>query len=244
MSVAARALASWWVGSDRASRRNLLARSGKDPLPVRVRALGGDVVWIRPGSSDRMVVMDTFLRRLHLPPDGADVRTILDLGGNTGLTARHFAHRYPRAAILCVEMDPENAELARRNLASVRERARVIEAAAWSCSGSVSYSLAPGAEWAARIQWGGDRRALAMSLDEITRGLERIDYVKMDVEGSEAELLGAPGEWTRKVRDIKVEVHEPYSIDRCVADLRRAGFDARPFSNRYRLVVGRNRRNA
>jgi FkbM family methyltransferase len=243
MSVA-RALAAWWVTADETSRRNLLSPAPSEPLPVRIRALAGEEIWIRPGTSDRMVVMDTFLKRLHLPPRGADVRTILDLGANTGLTARDLAYRYPRADLLCVEMDPENAELARRNLAPIEDRARVIEAAAWTCTGTVRYSLSAGAEWAARVESDGERRALAMSLEDITRGIARIDYVKMDVEGTEAELLGAPGEWIQKVRDIKVEVHEPYSIDRCIADLRRAGFDARPFSYRYRLVVGRNRRKA
>ena len=242
MIRAARVLAAWWVTSDRASLHNLLSSSGNEPVPVRIRALAGDEVWIRPGSSDRMVVMDTFLRRLHLPPRGADVRTIIDLGGNTGLTARHLAHRYPEAEILCVEMDAGNAGLARRNLAPVGDRARVLEAAAWKASGFVSYSLSPGAEWAASIESRGDRHAVAMSLDEITRGFTRVDFLKMDVEGSEADLLGAPGPWIQKVRDIKVEVHEPYSIGRCIADLESAGFEARPFSSRYRLVVGRRRK--
>jgi FkbM family methyltransferase len=239
---AARGLAAWWVTSDGTSRRNLLSGEGAEALPVRIRALGGGEVWVRPGSSDRMVVMDTFLRRLHLPPPDAAVETILDLGANTGLTARHLAHRYPRARILCVEMDAENAELARRNLAPLGARAAVLEAAASIRSGTVRYSLAVGAEWAARVEADGDRHAPAMSLDEITRDFAWIDYVKMDVEGSESELLGAPGAWAEKVRDIKVEVHEPYSIARCVADLEAAGFEARPFSTRYRLVCGRKRR--
>ena len=244
MIAAARFLGAYLVTSDRSSLQNLLSTSAGEPLPVRLRGLAGNAVWVRPGSSDRMVVIDTFLRRIHLPPRGAEVRTILDLGANTGLTARDFAHRYPRAQILCVEMDSANAELARRNLAVVNERAHVVEAAAWTCSGTVSYSLSPGAEWAAHIEASGERHAVAMSLDEITEGLPHIDFVKMDVEGAEAKLLSKPGEWIRKVRDIKVEVHEPYSIAQCLTDLDAAGFDARVFSSRYRLVVGRNRRRA
>ena len=141
-----------------------------------------------------------------------------------------------------MEMDAANAELARRNLGPVSERARVVEAAAWTCSGTVTYSLSAGAEWAAHIESGGDRQAVACVP---RRDHARVRARRLREDGRRRRGSG-PARRARavdpKVRDIKVEVHEPYSIERYLADLESAGFDARVFSTRYRLVVGRNRR--
>lgn len=65
-----------------------------------------------------------------------------------------------------------------------------------------------------------------------------IDYVKMDIEGAECEVLRAAVEWAAQGRSIKVEVHDRYIVESCIADLRRLGFDA--WSDVYReySIVG------
>jgi hypothetical protein len=53
-----------------------------------------------------------------------------------------------------------------------------------------------------------------------------IDFVKMDIEGAERELLKAGGEWTQNVRCVKVEIHPPYSLSECLNDFQRLGMRA------------------
>jgi hypothetical protein len=53
-----------------------------------------------------------------------------------------------------------------------------------------------------------------------------VDYVKMDIEGSEREVLRTNTEWAAAVRSLKVEVHEPYTVGNCVRDLEALGFRA------------------
>jgi hypothetical protein len=64
-----------------------------------------------------------------------------------------------------------------------------------------------------------------------------VDYVKMDVEGAERELLRSPG-WNEQVRCIKVEVDEPYTLEECVTDLRRLGFTAQIDQDHWACVSG------
>jgi hypothetical protein len=55
---------------------------------------------------------------------------------------------------------------------------------------------------------------------------EMVDYLKVDIEGAESELFKAGGSWSERVRVLKVEVHERYSVAECIADLSRLAFSA------------------
>src|SRR3954452_929666 len=121
-------------------------------VALRVRPLGGETVWIRPGTSDASVLRDTFFDRYHVPPGGLrPVRSILDLGSNIGLTVADLAVRFPDARVLGVELDRSNAALAARNIAPWRDRAEVLHAAVWTSSGEVAYAGDPWEEWGFKV---------------------------------------------------------------------------------------------
>jgi hypothetical protein len=102
-------------------------RDGSTMVPLRLRAIGGDALWIRNAGSDHKALYDAFFFHYQDPP--ADCRSpalILDLGANIGTTMVYFAHRYPAARIVGVEMDPDNARLCRRNIAHLGARCCLI----------------------------------------------------------------------------------------------------------------------
>ena len=218
-------------------------------VAVRVRALGGAAVGLRRGTSDALVARDTFMGAAHLPPaELREVSSVLDLGANIGLTVAHLAHLHPVARVLGVEMDPESARLASRNVARWADRAEVRHAAVWTREGQVGFRGRGGGEYARRVEafalpddlWLGS--APAFTLDQLVDAAAGadgwVDYVKMDVEGAEAALLAAPGAWARRVRAIKVEVHPPYTLRRCLDDLLALGFCVRPDARSAACAVG------
>jgi FkbM family methyltransferase len=214
------------------------ARQADGRVAVRVRALGGKPVWLRPGTSDVTVLRETFLGRYHLPPpelQAGQVRRILDLGANIGLTVAHYAVLYPQARILGVELDAGNARLAQRNVRAWADRAEVRHAAVWPAEGTVAYRLVPGEEYGARVDPQADvsrpacASAPALSLSRLVdehRAGHLVDFVKIDVEGAEVDIL-LPGPWADHVRALKVEVHAPFTVEACVRALERCGFAAR-----------------
>lgn len=219
------------------------------PVAVRVRELGGGEVWVRPGSTDVSVLIDTFMRRFHLPPEtvsAQDARTIWDLGANVGYTAAHLAALHPHARVWAVELDGSNAELARRNLAAYGDRCRLLEAGVWVSEGTVRYRPDAGNEWGLRIvqdpqaDVGAGATAPALTLNRLAEltGAERVDYVKMDIEGAEEQVLASATEWAALVAAIKVEVHAPYSTARCSEDLRALGFRTLPDARHPACVIG------
>lgn len=205
-------------------------------VDLRVKPLGGASIAIRPKSSDIYVLWSTFIRKRHLPPelpDRSEPKVIWDLGSNIGLTVAHVASLYPDASVVGVELDESNVRLCERNIGPWSERCTVLQGAVWPTDGEVHYEVELGHEHGLRAS--SDPRldgsmgasAPAYSLNTLLRehaAANGVDYVKMDIEGAEREVLRRNTEWARRVRVIKVEVHEPYSIDDCRADLERVGF--------------------
>ena len=214
-------------------------------VALRITDLNGETVWCRSGLADLGVVYDTFAGRYHLPPGEArPVRTILDLGANIGLTAAHLATLFPEARILAVELDRDNCELARRNTACFGARVEVLHGAVWSESGEVRYGGLRESGYAIGETGGRERRAPAFTVEQLIErlGAEEVDYVKMDIEGAEREVLAAGAAWLGRVRTIKVEVHPDkasflYRVGDCIEELRRRGFACRPEARHHACVT-------
>lgn len=217
-------------------------------VPLRIRELGGGTIHCRSGLSDLGVVYDTFCGCYHPPPDGiGEVRTILDLGSNIGLTVAHMAAVYPEARILGVELDAGNFELAQRNTSAYGERCRILHAAVWHEAREVAYAGARESGYAI-VSGEGNAQTTAVPgvtvdalIEELGGG--EIDYVKMDIEGAEKEVLANAGSWLPRVRSIKVEVHPEkastlYTLGDCIDDLVRHGFDCAVDPRHHACIVG------
>jgi FkbM family methyltransferase len=217
----------------RAFKRNRAASDLElEPRPIRVKDLGDVVLWCRPGTVDYITLWDTFFYQYHLPLRPlANVRRVVDLGANIGLTALSFALRYPQADVLAVEMDANNATLCARNLAPFSPRCQVLQAAVWSNSGAIEYEddsihLAGHRVSNLGTVFGGTKkRAPAKTIDEIFRQFDitHVDYLKIDIEGAEAEVFRGQMGWARQVRSLGVEIHPPATYEQCQEVLSREG---------------------
>jgi len=201
------------------------------PIDLRIRKLADQAVWCRPGTSDPWVLWDVYYYGYHRPPLGLDsLNCIVDLGANVGYATADFLCRYPNARVVAVEMDPANASLATRNTLRFGPRCEVLNAAIWQTDGRVRYGGHE--EQGFRITESvsdrdvGQQTAPAWSLDHLFDHyrIELVDYLKMDIEGAEAELLRPPLAWAKRVRAMKVELHAPASFEDCEKALSESGF--------------------
>jgi FkbM family methyltransferase len=226
----------------RLENRTLRWPPDSPPLKLRLRPLGKRPLFLRPQASDVYVLQEILEPEPeHLPPPGGPdpPAVVWDLGANCGLTMADMACRFPSARVVGVELDPLNAELARRNVASFGDRCEVVQGAVWQEDGEVAYSD-EGLEIGHHVSGAtGDLRAPAWSIDTLferwTPDAE-VDYVKMDIEGAEPSVLKLNTEWAQRVRAINVEVHEPYSVEECAADLEQLGFTASTRENEGRVT--------
>jgi len=129
-----------------------------------------------------------------LPGKGAGA-TVLDIGANIGVFSR-WAFRHGAEKVVSFEPSPGNAECLRRNLANemAAGRAFVIEKGLWDTTTTVSFSatneLNPGSHCV--VENGkGEVTVPVVKLDDTFAelGLNRLDYIKMDIEGAEERAL-------------------------------------------------------
>jgi FkbM family methyltransferase len=145
-----------------------------------------------------------------------DARTtsprILDCGANVGLASLYFKRQYPDARITAFEADPELAALCARNLASNGAADVTVEAVAvWSESGTVRFQR-EGADSGAIEGTSAGLRAAAVSVPSLRLrdrlATERIDLLKLDIEGAELAVLTDCAPALGNVNAIVMDLHE------------------------------------
>jgi FkbM family methyltransferase len=228
------------VAADAAAARALraLLRGSSPPgrVTVGIRALEGRSVQLRSHTTDAEVAVATFAGGYHLPPPelGA-LRSIWDIGANIGLTTADLAERHPLAHVLALEPHPENFALAIANVAPYADRCTMLQSAAWSSDGRVGLQGEDGPQDGYRASDATSANLVeAVSLNTLLARHGAPDYVKIDVEGGESELLRNGTQWSVSVRCVSVECHPPYGLAACVSDLERLGFRTRAFPQSLR----------
>jgi FkbM family methyltransferase len=175
---------------------------------------------------------DIFVREhLAFTPQRPSPR-ILDCGANIGLATLWYKRRFTDARITAFEADPTLAAVLRRNLEVNHIRqVDVVEAAVWSSAGKVSF-YAEGADSGAVDAVSGETpgpriEVPAVRLRDWVSG-ERIDLLKLDIEGAELEVLRDCADVLGQVRAIHVEVHDfaadARRLPACLDLLQRSGF--------------------
>lgn len=213
-------------------------------MSFRVRSLGSRPVSVRPGTSDLVVLYETFGASYDMPPKILSPETttrIWDLGANIGLTVARYAAAFPQARISAVELDAANADLARNNVIAFAPRCEVITGAVWVEDGTIQYVIDEGMEHGAHVTGGTagsrTRTSPAWSLNTLLKDDARVDFIKMDIEGAEALVLRQNTEWAGKVACLKVECHTPYTVTQAAADLEALGYDVVQDSKHWASVL-------
>jgi FkbM family methyltransferase len=194
--------------------------TGGAPLAFHPTCLGGNTIWCRPGTSDWSSLADLLFQQFYLPARFLqNPKVIVDLGCNVGYTTAHFAATYPTARVVAVELESGNFTMALKNTDAWRDRVTVLNAAIWSNDGYVnfggplddSYQVVASANVPAEpTEQPVNGLAKSITMASLLRDLNtsHIDYLKMDIEGAEDEvILKSDCSWLRHVSELKIELH-------------------------------------
>jgi FkbM family methyltransferase len=194
-----------------ALRRAMWAARPGTVVPVPVPGLPHPVL-LRARTSDADVFEQIFAdEQAHIDLTGSP-RLIIDAGANIGLTAVLFAHRYPDATVVALEVDADNFGLLERN---TRPYSNIVawHRGLWHGVTRMKIANPDARAWAYRGEEAeGEADSVAALgvadiLDEL--GFQRADLVKIDIEGGEIEIFTVGVErWIDRVDTIAVETHD------------------------------------
>lgn len=144
-------------------------------------------------------------------------KVILDVGANVGLFTCWAAQRNPTAAIIAIEPFPRNFDRLMEHVDQngFGQRVEAVQAALSSSKGTARLSTAAEASQMFRLtseQAAGSVEVATLTLAGIVEHMRHgtIDLMKMDIEGSEYEvLLSTPAATFSRIRRISLEYHQP-----------------------------------
>jgi FkbM family methyltransferase len=196
------------------------------PRANRVRKIrvGHETITYRLNPGDIQSVREVLIDEVYRPPFESRPRVVVDLGANIGLTSLYYLLTLAPECVIAVEPDPENAALARRNLADFE--VDVVEAAVAAQAGWVRFASS-GESNLGRISSNGDMIVRAITMPEVVELCPggHIDLLKVDIEGGEGDLFGGDCSWLTKVSTIIAELHPDLTDVSAVIDrIGAAGF--------------------
>lgn len=222
---------TWWrllVNSKRLNyyqKKNTASTSHKTGAArgYRIRWLSGVLpLYLRTFAGDIRIFYEVFWERVYWLPATflRDPRVIVDAGANVGMTGVYFSVAYPGARVYCIEPDPDNVRVLKMNLRRQLEQGSVVLAAAalYDHDGWVNlagegwaYNHAVGKETEEGARVPAGMRVPAITPETMIRqwGLEKIDLLKIDIEGAEDNLFRGALEWLEIVETILLEIHSP-----------------------------------
>jgi FkbM family methyltransferase len=143
-------------------------------------------------------------------------RVIVDAGANIGLASIFYANRYPDAKIIAIEPEPSNYEMLRKNVA-LYPNVVPIRAALWNKKKLLSGSPIVTGHHAYQVREEhelddeghcGSIRGLSLRELMTDLGIQQIDLLKVDIEGSEKEVFEDSANWIQQVGVIAIEIHD------------------------------------
>lgn len=146
---------------------------------------------------------------------------VLDCGAHVGVFTQRALDQ-GAAKVVAIEPDPIQIECLRRNFAREIESGRVIlvEKGVWSSSGTLPLNVGVENSGMSSLvtETGGDTLDIPVTtIDELVAdlALERVDYIKLDIEGAEREALEGGFATIRKShpRILLEAYHRPDDMD-------------------------------
>jgi FkbM family methyltransferase len=183
------------------------------------------------GASCHFIYQEVFEQEIYKFKTSSECPFIVDAGANIGLSVIYFKRLFPKSRILAFEPDADVFEVLSENVQAFGlGDVTLVKKALWNEDTRLEFRR-EGAD-AGRISVGSyDGRetihVLATRLDQYVRG-EKIDFLKVDIEGAETMVLADCAPLLKSVDRIFVEYHsfvdKSQTLGELIAILQDAGF--------------------
>ena len=166
---------------------------------------------VRGMTSDVQAFIEVFIFKIYKIPR-EEVTTIMDIGANVGYASIYFAHFFPSARIIAVEPEGSNYQMLVKNTMDHRNIV-CVQSAIWSHETELALQNPQASNWAFHYKEASNARSGDVIKSQTLSGLmaqfnmERLNLLKIDIEGGERGLFAAGTEWLSLVDCLQIEIH-------------------------------------
>lgn len=169
---------------------------------------------IRKGTTDRHIFRQMFITRDCRIPIQINPKLIIDCGAYTGISTLWFMKKYPEAKIIAVEPEESNFAILKKNTKQWKNIV-LIKAGIWYKKSFLKIVDGGIGEWGFRTEEAKslkDSDVKTITIDEILKQSkhDKIDILKIDIEGAEKELFENGCLWLDKVNILIIELHDRF----------------------------------
>jgi len=145
--------------------------------------------------------------------------TVIDAGGCYGDTALYFAHKAgEKGRVFSFEFMPENIKVFNQNLAlnpHLATRIALLEHPLWSSSGMKLFveGIGPASHVTPSPKDTSAKQVETLSIDDLVsnKSLDKVGFIKMDIEGAELEALKGAQDTIRRFKPkLAISVYHNY----------------------------------
>lgn len=234
-TVASAARRRLWPTPEEHAWRAICRRADREPrrTPGVLRVMDFDLEYV-DALSLAPQWHDIFVRRTLAFRPATDTPAVFDCGANVGLASLWIKRAYPGARITAFEADPAIGAVLERNVHRSGLTDIAIEhAAVWRenttvqfrCEGTDSGAI----DRVAAHTPGQVQGVRAIRLRDRLGAMPSLDFLKLDIEGAELDVLEDAADMLPRVQALHVEVHDftppRRLLPRCLLLLERAGFE-------------------
>lgn len=176
---------------------------------------------------------DIFVREIYKFRQQSQTPVIIDCGANIGLSVLYFARHYPDATIIAYEPDEQNIAILKKNIDKNfphNQNIQLRQNAVWIEDADISF-FSNGTESSSIINDSGNAQSItvkAVRLKNVLQQYTAIDFLKIDIEGAEYEVIKDCAQELEHVNNMFLEYHgtadETYKLRELMDIVADAGF--------------------
>ncbi|GAL83271.1 FkbM family methyltransferase [Sporocytophaga myxococcoides] len=191
----------------------------------------GTPFYISDASSFVSMYEEIFIKKIYEFKSISSQPLIIDCGSNIGVSILYFKRLYPNAEIIGFEPDPTIFKLLKSNIENQElDKVDLRQQAVWKNSEPLIFQSQGGLS--GHISQEGEFNNVtkidAFRLKDLLESKAAIDFLKIDIEGAEYEVLKDCKDVLRSVKNIFVEYHslekENQKLDEVLKILSDSGF--------------------
>lgn len=146
---------------------------------------------------------------------------IIDCGANIGMGCLYFKKGFPQAKILAYEADPPIANLLEKNMqVNQLKNISVFQKAVWIDDQGMSF-FSDGADGGTFYGKDNGHKVPTVRLRDMLLQQERVDFLKIDIEGAETAVIKDCNEALQCVEHLYVEYHSLVGREQDLSELLR-----------------------